>query len=148
MKRFFSVAFIGLFLLLGACDTSPPPDQGVADKIAENFMNALNKHDYDLALSMVSDEFFDTRSRGEWIAYFKDVAGIMGEMTSMHLKNKLDDTRLSGTFYIYEYRTKYEHGLGKELITMIHKINTGDAPLKIFSYKIESSKLEKLNQSR
>ena len=58
----------------------------------------------------------------------------------MTLKHKLADDRLTGTFFMFQFATKYENGLGKVMITMIQKINT-DEPLKIFGYKIDSSKL-------
>lgn len=147
--KFLSLFAVVLSLsLLSACENTPPPEKHVADKLAKDFMVALHKQDYDAAFSMVSDEFYSTRSRAEWEDYFREVASILGKNETMRLKNSLNDTRFSGQFFMYEYVTKYENGLGKELITMIHKINTGNAPLKIFSYKIDSSKLVKLNKSR
>ncbi|MDH5544319.1 MAG: hypothetical protein OEZ43_01935 [Gammaproteobacteria bacterium] len=137
-----------LVLVLGACNNTPPPEDAVADKLAKDFMQALQAQDYETLYSLVNDEFFSVKGRSEWDKYFQDVSGIMGKMESFRLKNKLNDMRFSGQFYMYEYVTKYENGLGKEMITIIHKINTGNEPLRIFSYKMDSSKLAKLHQTR
>lgn len=145
MKR---VIFILLVVLLSACGNNPAPDEGQADRLVNGFVKALQAQDYDTAFSMVDQEaFFAAHSRADWQQYFSEMYGALGKVESSRLKNKLNDTRFSGTFFMYEYVNKHENGLSKELITIVHKINTGNAPLKIFSYKVDSSKLQKLNQN-
>ena len=135
-------------LLLVACDQNPAPDEGKADRLAAAFVEAINAQDYPKAFSMVDAEaFFGAHSQSEWESYFNGIHDVLGKKETTRLKNKLNDLRLSGTFFMYEYVSKHEHGLSKELVTIVHQINTGAAPLKVFSYKIDSSKLQKLNQS-
>ena len=146
MKRIVGSIIFLMSILLTGCEQGVVPETSEADAIARNFIKAIESKDYESMMAMVDDEFFGARSKQEWIAYLTEKDKIMGKMISYRLKTSTNDTRFSGTFYLYEYITKYENGLGKEIITMIHKINTNE-PLKIFAYKIDSSKLQKLNQN-
>ena len=144
MRAFMLVLM--LFVVM-ACDTNPAPDEGKADRLAAAFVEAIHAKDYAKAFTMVDTEvFFGSHSQSEWEAYFDGMYEILGKKESSRLKNKLNDMRLSGTFFMYEYVSKHEKGLSKELVTIVHQINTGAAPLKVFSYKVDSSKLQKLNQ--
>lgn len=145
MKAFLLV--LVMFVVM-ACDTNPAPDEGKADRLAAAFVEAIHAKDYAKAFTMVDTEvFFASHSQSEWESYFDGMHDILGKKETTRLKNKLNDMRLSGTFFMYEYVSKHERGLSKELVTIVHQINTGAAPLKVFSYKIVSSKLDKLNQS-
>jgi len=140
------ILLLAMFVVM-ACDTNPPPDEGKADRLAAAFVKAIDAKDYAKAFTMVDTEvFFGSHSQSEWETYFGGMHDILGNKETSRLKNKLNDMRLSGTFFMYEFVSKHEGGLSKELVTIVHQINTGTAPLKVFSYKVDSSKLQKLNQ--
>ena len=133
-----------LALILGGCEIGTPvPKQEFAQKIADEFYKSLHDRKYEEAFSLVNADFFGPRTKEEWVTYFDKINDTLGPMESYKLKEPHVSTRLSGTFFIFEYRGKYEHGLGKELITLIHEINSDD-PLRIWGYKIESSKLPEM----
>jgi hypothetical protein len=145
MKHLFLLFMV---VLVVSCGKNPTPDEGKADRLAAAFIKAIHDQNYETLPTLVDSEvFFGAHTESDWKEYLSKSANILGKVETTRLKQKLNDIRLSGTFFIYEYVSKHEHGLSKELITIIHKINTGDAPLKVFSYKIESSKLAKLNQN-
>lgn len=136
---------IAMFAVVTACELgAPPPADDAAKQIAQQFFDALHKGDYEQVFALSSEELFLSRGKEEWKTYFKKVEATMGPLQSYNLKEPFVSTRYSGTFYMYEYRSKFENGLGKELITMVHQINS-DVPLRVSGYKIESSKLPELH---
>lgn len=141
MKRTLLKVIFSTFLLtlMSACSFSDARDEEAAQLI-EAYVNAVNDQDYEKALSMVSDEFLQERGHDGWIEYYKKVHNTLGKVTKVKLKKKLSDARYSARFYMFQYANTYENGLGKELITVVQRINT-DEPLKIGAHKYDSSKL-------
>lgn len=144
MKQLFSGLILGMGLLLAGCsgggDASNVEMQDEASRTAEFFVNAVNAGDYDSAFTACHKDFFESRDEEQWIEYFKSIQAVLGKRTGTRLKQKISDSRLSGAFHRYEYSSQFENGLGKEIVTLVQKINT-DEPPRVFAYKIESSKI-------
>ncbi len=138
------ILLIIIMLMLAACTTGGAVNPGQANKLSAAFMEALKNHDYDTALSMVDKDFFIARARDEWVAYFEQVKNVMGERQNLRVKSSINDAKYSGNFYMYEFVSTYENGLGKELLTLVQKINSDDPP-RVFAYRFDSSKIPKLN---
>ncbi len=141
MKR---ILFIIIMLMLASCTTGGSVDPEQANKLSVVFMEALKNQDYDTALDMADEDFFAVRTREEWRAYFGQINAVMGERQTLKVKTAMNDAKYSGNFYMFEYVTKYENGLGKEKLTLAQMINSDDPP-RVFTYRFESSKLPKLN---
>lgn len=131
-------------IILIACQ-GPQPTDDEARTLTRSFVDAVNAGEYEKAFNLVSPEFFQTRSRDRWIEYYDKIKETMGPVISVKLSRHLNDNRLSGRFYMYQYSIKHENGFTKEMVTMIQKINSND-PLTILSHKIDSSKLLKINE--
>jgi hypothetical protein len=141
-KMFLKFALVlALIPLLAACGFNDARNDEAGALIVA-YVNAVHAQEYDKALDMVSEEFLMERDGREgWIKYYNEVHDALGPITTLKLKTKLSDARLSAHFHMYQYTNRYEKGLGKELITVMQKINSKDA-LVINGHKIESSKLK------
>jgi len=141
----FKLIIVMLFsvFLLGCGAQTFAPDED-ANKMAEEFITAVNAGDYDSAFELVSDDFFAFRSREKWKEYYTVIAEHMGPVISVKPTRKHVDSRLTGQFYMYQFSIKHENGFTKEMVTFIQKINS-DEPLQVLAHKIDSSKLAKIN---
>ena len=143
MKRslqYFILVVATIFIASCEQPSTAPEAPSVAQLLAERYLDAVHKGNYDSAFAMADPEYFGVRSEKDWKNYFSKVESRLGKFESMKLKQSLDDNRLTGTFHMYQFAAKYEKGLAKEMVTMIEKINTNE-PLRIFAHRYESSKL-------
>ena len=140
MKRLIQTAgWLSLALLMSACVDSGPPIDVVAQQ-ADEYMEALKNHDYDKAFSFYSPEFFTTRPREAWRDYLKNAADKLGPMKSFRLAHKRKDTRFSGIFYVFVYKTEYANDNAHETVTFVYPIDSKE--LKIFAHHIDAGVLK------
>ena len=142
MRKFGLILAALLLVAVAGCKKGPDVTEEAGLKLTQDYLAAIQAGNFDDAFRMCAPEFFGVRSPEEWKAYFLDVQQQMGKFEKVTLQEKMDDTRLSGRFLLFQYSTKYEKGYTKDSITIIDKINTSQ-PLKIFGHKIESGHLRR-----
>ncbi|MDH5230328.1 MAG: hypothetical protein OEY38_09725 [Gammaproteobacteria bacterium] len=139
MKLKFTLLLCSFLLILSACGIDKGRE-AEANKLALNYITTVHEKGLDQAMPLLSDDFFQQRSRSGWKEYFTYVRKQLGATQKIKLKNRISDNRYSGTFYMFQFSNKFEHGFTKEMVTIVDKVDN-KGPLKVFAHKVESSKL-------
>jgi len=141
MKGFALICFV---VALSACQRNVATNEE-GNALGLKYVTFVNEGKYDEAFALVSDDFFNTRHKDQWIEYYKAIKETMGDVISVKLSRHLVDDRFSGRFYMFQFSIKHVNGFTTEMVTMIQRINKKEQ-LKVFAHKVDSSKLRKINE--
>ncbi len=138
MKRWRAWALMALITLLSACvDTGVPLETVVAQ--GNEYMAAYQAWDKEKMASFYSPRMFTRMPEEAWWEMLEEKRRQLGALKSYSLMGKSKDTRFSGIFYILQYKTVYEHGDAREVITFIEPVD--EDSLKIFAHSIQIRRL-------
>ena len=110
-----------LCVWLAAC-SNPGNTMVTAEKVADNFFQAVKSKDFEKAASLFQDSPSDPR--GKWLAELRDNSGKLGDLQSYKLVDKEVDTVYSGTRYIFVYQTLYSKSRARETLILFDGVST------------------------
>jgi hypothetical protein len=129
-------AVLAVCALLFGCGADGPSDLEV-EQFGAAFFSALQRKDFDRALTFYDKEFFRGRAPEQWKAQLQETQSRLGELTSAELKRKQADIRYSGKFYIHEYRVIYSRGVAWETVTLF--VPNGSLEVRVFGHTTKVS---------
>jgi len=143
MKRWRAWALMALTTLLSACvDTGVPLEAVVAQ--GDEYMAAYQAWDKEKMATFYSPKMFTRMPEEAWWETLEEKRRQLGALQSYRLMNKSKDTRFSGIFYILQYKTVYENGEAREVVTFIEPVD--EDSLKIFAHSIQIKRLHQTPQ--
>lgn len=132
-SRFWLVVMV--LLGLTACDSGEDRALNVsANSIIESravaLLAAMRSGDEEQITKQYNDNFFEKRSKQEWLKKIKALMAERGPMTAYRLRRAQADTRFSGKFYILEYETVHTGNKRlHHLVTFLLPVSGGDIQL-------------------
>lgn len=110
------------------------------DPLVEQYFSALQNKDYDLAMSMYSEDFFKAFPKQAWRKKLEDFIQQVGDVTAYSFRNKQSDTRFSGKFFIYQYDTIHGDARAKHILTFVQPVD--DDSIKLVGHRIRAKGFE------
>ncbi|GEM_PF-4517855 len=137
MRRLVMV-WLALLGLAGCVSPSVPLEAVVEQGNA--YMSAYQRWDRETMARFYSPKMFSAMPEEAWWENLEDKRRQLGALKSFSLMNKSKDTRFSGVFFILQYKTVYERGEGREIVTFVEPVEEGGR-VKIFAHTIQIKRL-------
>jgi len=110
-------------LLLAGCFGGDRQDE--AAKLASRMNTAIQKQDWDAAMSLYDDKFFAAVSRKLWRDKLEALPKRFGLLSDIKLTFAQNNPRFGNNHYIFGYQLNYQHGVVDETITIVDVGNKG-----------------------
>jgi hypothetical protein len=128
---------VALLLGLSACgsgEQTPEQANAVTDPqveaIATDLLSAIQAEDYERAVGLYHQSFFDSRAPQAWIEELKRHRAERGPMQSFILRRSQADSRYSGKFFIFEYESVHDGNKRlHHLITLVQPVDADETRL-------------------
>lgn len=133
-----AIALLAGLLLIG-CAPSGPPGDNIAKQKAEAIFTAIEQQDFDRAVSLYPEPFFNVTSRRAWKQRLEGINRQLGALQGYELNDLIVNTVFSGTRYTLEYKTRYTNGEADETLIFFHELNQDQ--VNLVSHKFESDQL-------
>jgi len=127
-RTFFTI-FSMLFLTSCIIEANQQPQ---ANKMLQQFNQAIQNQNWDQAAALLSPKFFKQMPKKYWEQQMKLQIQEKGKIQAFNLVSHQKDPRFSGDFYIYVMSVIHEHGTSHETITIIKPID--DKPMVISGF--------------
>ncbi len=137
MRRRMMV-WLALLWLVGCTSPSVPLEAVVEQGNA--YMSAYQRWDKETMTRFYSPRMFSAIPEEAWWRNLENKRSQLGTLQSFSLMHKSKDTRFSGVFFILQYKTIYEHGEGREIITFVEPVEE-PGKVKIFAHTIQIKRL-------
>ena len=118
-----------------------------ARKVADNFFEERFKNGGVGGDEYYSKIFWDNTDADRWRNIKKLVNLSLGDiqsysLVSWNLQDKIPDSRISGTFAVFVYETRYEKGTGHEQLTLLRQ--GGWSEFEIVGHQIDSEQINEM----
>ena len=118
-----------------------------ARKVADNFFKERFKNGGVGGDEYYSKIFWDNTDADRWRNIKKLVNLSLGDiqsysLVSWNLQDKIPDSRISGTFAVFVYETRYEKGTGHEQLTLLRQ--GGWSEFEIVGHQIDSEQINEM----
>lgn len=137
-KWFWALFGLLAAVLFGACSMQQATGEEAQD-VVRKFQAAFNAENYNLAMTLYGEEFFQVRSRDDWEAKLRQAREKLGELETSRLSETQINTVYSGRQFLFVFENKYRNGNTSETMVLLQPVDSPD--IKIVMHKFDSSVL-------
>jgi len=137
VKQWMIMAGMCCVLVMGGCITEAN-QQGEANQIVKKMHMAMQTEDWDTALGLYDQSFFEGHDKSAWRALLASIPQRFGKLKAIKKSFAQKDPRYSGEFYIYGFKLIFERGAVHETVTVFQSVKRDEKMTitgHLFKYK-------------
>lgn len=115
-------------------------DKNEADQFMKTYFDTIKSKDFDKALTLYSDKFYEKTSKEDWLKALNTINKKLGDLENYEQNgfniNTQVGTENSGTYYTFKYKVKYSKYDSVETFTLLRP--TGKKEISILGHNINT----------
>ncbi len=124
MKHRFVLCLMSLCLLVvPACTGYNADQQDEAAAMLDKLYAAIDRQDWNTALSLYGRRFYEQTPRPEWKQRLQELRARLGHVKSRELNFAQRDAKYRYDAYIFSFTVHYERGRTRDLITIYKAVD-------------------------